>query len=100
MATTAASPHILNDLPCPHCHKKNSVAITPMAETSNAGLAEIKCPHCQQPWEQKLPGQVMAAAFSTHKNLKNAPRVRATRWQNCHLPQSSSPSPGPTTTGL
>ncbi len=63
MATTPARPHVLIDLTCPHCHKKNSVAITPMAETSNAGLAEIKCPHCQQPWEQKLPGQVMAGPF-------------------------------------
>ena len=63
MATTPAGPHILIDLTCPHCHKENSVAITPMAETSDAGFAEIKCPHCQQPWEQKLPGQVMAGPF-------------------------------------
>jgi len=63
MATNPALPHILIDLIYPNCQKKNSVAITPMAETSDAGLAEIKCAYCQQPWEQKLPGQVMAGPF-------------------------------------
>jgi len=47
MATNPALPHILIDLICPNCQKKNSVAITPMAETSDAGLAEIKCAYCQ-----------------------------------------------------
>ncbi len=63
MATNPVAPHILVDLTCPHCTKKNSVAITPMSGASNASRAEIKCAYCKQPWEQAMPGPVMAGPF-------------------------------------
>ena len=63
MATNPASSHVLVDLTCPYCKKKNSVAITAKSEASEAGLAEIKCAHCKQPWEQVLPGPLMAGPF-------------------------------------
>ncbi len=66
MATNPVAPHVLVDLTCPHCKKKNSVAITPMSGASgasDAARAEIKCAYCKQPWEQVLPGAVMAGPF-------------------------------------
>ncbi len=61
MATNPARTHILIDLICPSRQKKKSEAITPLSRASVA--AEIKCAYCQQPWEQELPGPVMAGPF-------------------------------------
>ena len=63
MATNPVAPHVLVDLTCPHCKKKNSVAIAPMSGASVAGRAEINCAYCQQSWEQVLPGPLMAGPF-------------------------------------
>jgi transcription elongation factor Elf1 len=63
MTATPACPPVLIEVTCPNCQKKHSVAITSMAGANVAGRAEIKCAYCQQPWEQLLPGPVMAGPF-------------------------------------
>ena len=56
MAVTPESSHVLIELTCPHCRKKNSVAIK--RGVNDAEYAEIKCAHCQHSWGQVLPGEV------------------------------------------
>src|ERR1700747_3282758 len=53
MSTNPASPHILVDLTCPRCKRKNSVAIK--LGVSDVERVEIKCAYCKQSWEQELP---------------------------------------------
>jgi len=61
--TEPAPLNILVDLTCPHCHKKNSVALDTHSGTSNAAEREVKCPHCKQPWKPMLSGPIMAGPF-------------------------------------
>src|SRR6266851_2371437 len=61
--TQPASLNVLVDLTCPHCHKKNSVALDTHSGTSNAAAREVKCAHCKQPWKPMLSGPIMAGPF-------------------------------------
>jgi transcription elongation factor Elf1 len=61
MATNRVSPHILVNLTCPHCKRRNSVAIK--RGVSEDEQANIKCAYCQKSWEQVLPGPFMAGPF-------------------------------------
>jgi len=61
MSTNPASPHILVDLTCPRCKRKNSVAIK--RGVSDVERVEIKCAYCKQSWEQELPRPFMAGPF-------------------------------------
>jgi diguanylate cyclase (GGDEF)-like protein len=58
-----ASLHILVDLTCPHCHKKNSVALDTRSGSSAATAREAQCAHCKQTWEPVLSGPIMAGPF-------------------------------------
>ncbi len=61
--TQPASLNVLVDLTCPHCHKKNSVALDTHSGTSNAAAREVECAHCKQPWKPMLSGPIMAGPF-------------------------------------
>jgi diguanylate cyclase (GGDEF)-like protein len=61
--TQPQSLNILVDLTCPHCHKKNSVALDTQSGTSNAAPREVQCAHCKQSWEPVLSGPIMAGPF-------------------------------------
>jgi diguanylate cyclase (GGDEF)-like protein/predicted Zn finger-like uncharacterized protein len=55
--------HVLADVTCPHCHKKNSVAVDTHSGVNNAGLQEVRCAHCKKAWEPLLSGPIMAGPF-------------------------------------
>jgi diguanylate cyclase (GGDEF)-like protein len=61
--TQPASLNVLVDLTCPHCRKKNSVALDTHSGTSNAAAREVQCAHCKQSWEPVLSGPIMAGPF-------------------------------------
>jgi diguanylate cyclase (GGDEF)-like protein len=61
--TQPASLNVLIDLTCPHCHKKNSVALDTHSGTSNAAAREVKCAHCKKAWSPMLSGPIMAGPF-------------------------------------
>jgi len=61
MATNPVSRHILVDLTCPYCKRKNSEAIK--RGVNHDEHADIRCAYCQKSWEQVLPGPFMAGPF-------------------------------------
>jgi diguanylate cyclase (GGDEF)-like protein len=61
--TQPASLNVLVDLTCPHCHKRNSVALDTHSGTSNAAAREVKCAHCKEVWSPVLSGPIMAGPF-------------------------------------
>jgi diguanylate cyclase (GGDEF)-like protein/predicted Zn finger-like uncharacterized protein len=63
METKRAPLHVLVDVTCPHCNKKNSVAVDAHSETYNGGRQEVRCAHCKRAWEPALSGPIMAGPF-------------------------------------
>ena len=61
--TEPAPLNVLVDLTCPHCHKKNSVAVDTHSGASNAAAREVQCAHCKQAWKPVLSGPIMAGPF-------------------------------------
>jgi diguanylate cyclase (GGDEF)-like protein len=61
--TQPASLNVLVDLTCPHCHKRNSVALDTHSGTSNAAARKVKCAHCKEVWSPVLSGPIMAGPF-------------------------------------
>jgi diguanylate cyclase (GGDEF)-like protein len=55
--------HVLTDLTCPHCGKKNSFAILQASGERNAARRELRCAHCRETWETLIAGPVMAGPF-------------------------------------
>lgn len=55
--------HVLVDLTCPHCGKKNSFAILQASGERNAARRELRCAHCRETWETLIAGPVMAGPF-------------------------------------
>jgi diguanylate cyclase (GGDEF)-like protein len=55
--------NVLVDLTCPHCHKKNSVAVDTHSGASNPAAREVHCAHCKQAWEPVLSGPIVAGPF-------------------------------------
>lgn len=55
--------HVLVDLTCPHCQKKNAFAVTQDAGTSQALHEKVSCAYCKQDWEPVIPGPIMAGPF-------------------------------------
>jgi diguanylate cyclase (GGDEF)-like protein len=59
-----ASPlHFMVDVTCPHCHKKNSVALNAHSTPTHANPWKVHCAHCKLEWEPLLPGPIMAGPF-------------------------------------
>src|SRR5882672_2990364 len=61
--TETAPLHVLVDLTCPHCRKKNAVALDTHSGANNAAAREVQCAHCKQAWEPVLSGPIMAGPF-------------------------------------
>jgi len=55
--------HVLVDVTCPHCKKKNAVAVIQDAEPNQALHERVLCAHCKKSWEPVIPGPVMAGPF-------------------------------------
>src|SRR5467141_1688046 len=55
--------HVLVDLTCPHCRKKNSVALDTHSGANDAAAREVQCAHCKQAWEPVLSGPIKAGPF-------------------------------------
>jgi diguanylate cyclase (GGDEF)-like protein len=55
--------HVLVDLTCPHCHKKNSIALDTRSGANDAAAREVQCAHCKQAWEPVLSGPIKAGPF-------------------------------------
>ena len=70
--------HVLVDLTCPRCHKKNSVALDTHSGANEAAAREIQCAHCKQAWEPVLSGPIVAPArFPNDLANKELPRSRS-----------------------
>jgi diguanylate cyclase (GGDEF)-like protein len=61
--TESAPLHVLVDLTCPHCRKKNSVALDTHSGANDAAAREVQCAHCKQAWEPVLSGPIKAGPF-------------------------------------
>jgi len=61
--TESAALHVLVDLTCPRCHKKNSVALDTHSGANEAAAREVQCAHCRQAWEPVLSGPIVAGPF-------------------------------------
>lgn len=59
----AVGTHVMVDITCPHCSKKNSVALTPEAIASEAVPHQVCCAHCNKSWDPLLSGAIMAGPF-------------------------------------
>jgi len=59
----SAALHVLVDLTCPRCHKKNSVALDTHSGANEAAAREVQCAHCKQAWEPILSGPIVAGPF-------------------------------------
>src|SRR5437660_2212072 len=55
--------HVLVDLTCPHCQKKNSFAVIQDSESNRALREEVLCAQCKEPWEPVIPGPILAGPF-------------------------------------
>jgi diguanylate cyclase (GGDEF)-like protein len=55
--------HVMVDLACPYCDRKNSFAVFQDSARGEAGHTQIQCAHCKQAWEPVLPGPIMAGPF-------------------------------------
>jgi diguanylate cyclase (GGDEF)-like protein len=61
--TESAPLHVLVDLTCPKCHKKNSIALDTRSGANDAAAREVQCAHCKQAWEPVLSGPIKAGPF-------------------------------------
>lgn len=55
--------HVLVDLTCPHCQKKNSFAVIQEGGPNQALRKEVLCAHCKKTWDPLVPGPIMAGPF-------------------------------------
>ena len=55
--------HVLVDLTCPHCQKKNSFAVIQEGGPNQALRKEVLCAHCKKTWDPVVPGPIMAGPF-------------------------------------
>ena len=63
METTLTPLHVMVDVICPYCDKKNSFAVTQDSGPSDSGHPQVQCAHCKKAWEPLLPGPIMAGPF-------------------------------------
>ena len=55
--------HVLVDLTCPHCQKKNALAVIQDAGTGQALHERVICAYCKKAWDPVIPGPIMAGPF-------------------------------------
>src|SRR5712691_10481032 len=63
METTLTPLHVMVDVICPYCDKKNSFAVTQDSGPSDPGHPQVQCAHCKKAWQPLLPGPIMAGPF-------------------------------------
>src|SRR6266513_2001192 len=63
METTLTPLHVMVDVVCPYCDKKNSFAVTQDSGPSDSGHLQVQCAHCKKAWEPLLPWPIMAGPF-------------------------------------
>ncbi len=63
MGTTLTPLHVMVDVICPYCDKRNSFAVTQDSGPSDSGHPQVQCAHCKKAWEPLLPGPIMAGPF-------------------------------------
>lgn len=61
--TEHAPLQVLVDVTCPHCHKKNSVAVDAHSEARIGNRQEVQCAHCKKAWEPAVSGLILAGPF-------------------------------------
>jgi len=61
--STSMGTHVMVDVTCSHCEKKNSVAITPDAVAAEAVPHKVRCAHCNKSWDPLISGAVLAGPF-------------------------------------
>jgi diguanylate cyclase (GGDEF)-like protein len=59
----SAPVHFMIDVTCPHCQKKNSVALNAHSAPTHANPWKVQCAHCKLEWAPLLPGPIMAGPF-------------------------------------
>src|SRR5690242_14514280 len=63
MASTPTPPHVLTEVTCPHCQKKNLVAVVKPSPVTNYEKSEVFCAYCGKTWEALLEGPIFAGPF-------------------------------------
>jgi diguanylate cyclase (GGDEF)-like protein len=63
MGTKLTPLHVMIDVICPSCDKKNSFAVMQDPGPSDSGHPLVQCAHCKKAWEPVLPGPIMAGPF-------------------------------------
>jgi transcription elongation factor Elf1 len=63
MDINPARSHLLIDLTCPHCQKKNSVTVASNSAAYHHDESELRCAYCGKPWRVRLPGPIYAGPF-------------------------------------
>src|SRR6202795_4112932 len=63
MGTKLTPLHVMVDVICPYCDKKNSFAVIQDSGPSDSGHPQVQCAHCKNAWEPLLPGPIMAGPF-------------------------------------
>lgn len=62
-AEEPAPPHVLVDVVCPYCRKRNSVAVDTHFGARNTDRQEVQCGHCKEAWAPAVSGAIMAGPF-------------------------------------
>src|ERR1700737_4788906 len=62
-ASEDAPLHVLVDLTCPRCSKKNSVALDVHSSSNGEAGREGQCAYCKQAWEPAVSGAIIAGPF-------------------------------------
>ena len=62
-ASEDAPLHVLVDLTCPRCSKKNSVALDVHSSSNGEAGREVQCAYCKQAWEPAVSGAIIAGPF-------------------------------------
>lgn len=55
--------HVLVDLTCPYCRKKNAFAVIQNSGPRQSLHERVICAYCKKDWEPVIPGPVMAGPF-------------------------------------
>jgi diguanylate cyclase (GGDEF)-like protein/predicted Zn finger-like uncharacterized protein len=61
--TKPTPPHVMVDVICPHCDKKNSFAVFQDSATVDAAPRQVRCAHCNKAWDPLILGPIMAGPF-------------------------------------
>ena len=63
MGTRLTPLHVMVDVACPYCNKKNSFAVIQDSGPGDSDHRQVQCAHCKKAWEPLLPGPIMAGPF-------------------------------------